>query len=343
MPILSKLNKRVRARVEEDDFEHFSQESASDGSELGEEDEEETDDSDGSTSESDDGSGRDGDESENEDLESDSASDANSDITSSLNNISFGALAKAQASLGKRKRSTTLTADIASKRPKGPSRSPPAPSSKEDQKYPNATKPPQKLSHRTSKHAPTIQSSRHAVTRKRTVIETPAIPQARDPRFDSVVLNHSTNGNPSIATNATIHASKNYAFLNSYRTEELSQLRKRLQNLQREKSKDTHDEREIERLKRQITSMSDRMQTFERKEMEREVLAGHRRKEREAIREGKKSQPWFLKKGDVKREVVTRRFTEMSGKEKQRALERRRKKIASKEKKEMPWARRGVE
>ncbi|KKZ61275.1 rRNA biogenesis protein RRP36 [[Emmonsia] crescens] len=357
MPISSKLNQRVRARLEEDEFEHFSDESASvealdDGVSGEEEEEEEEDDSD----EDDEDEDEDGDEDEDEDAE-----DSPSDINPSLNTISFGALAKAQASLGKRKRPVTPTTDISPKRSKVAGRHSPAPSASssiEEEQEPeqeqhisefqkhlnaNAKKPPQKLTHRTSKHAPTIQSSRHAVTRKRTIIEPPPIAKSRDPRFDSVVLNHSTNGNPSIATNAAIHATKNYAFLNSYRTDEIAQLRKQVSALQSKKQKTERDEREIVRLKRQITSMNDRQRTFERKEMEREVLVQHRRKERELIREGKKSQPYFLKKGEVKKEAVTKRFTEMSAKEKQRALERRRKKVAGKEKKEMPWGRRGME
>ncbi|OJD17562.1 rRNA biogenesis protein RRP36 [Emergomyces pasteurianus Ep9510] len=358
MQISSKLNQRVRARLEEDEFEHFSDELTSDealeGGESGE-DEENVEDSEE----------EDGDNDEDEDEDED-AEDSAFDVNPSLSTISFGALAKAQESLGKRKRPAASKSDISAKRSKFPAPSPspasPASSSSNEEEEQeqeheteqhlsefqkhlnaNAKKPPQKLTHRSSKHAPTIQSSRHAVTRKRTIIEPPAVPKSRDPRFDSVVLNHSTNGNPSIATNAAIHASKNYAFLNSYRTDEIAQLRKQVSALQSKKHKTELDEREIVRLKRQITSMNDRQRTFERKEREREVLAQHRRKERELIREGKKSQPYFLKKGEVKREAVTKRFMEMSGKEKQRALERRRKKVAGKEKKEMPWGRRGVE
>ncbi|KLJ11912.1 rRNA biogenesis protein RRP36 [Blastomyces silverae] len=359
MAISSKLNQRVRARLEEDEFEQFSNESASDeGLEEGESGGyEEQDDNNGEDhSEEDDDEEEEDDEDEDDDGDGE---DSSSDINPSLNAISFGALAKAQASLGKRKRPTASTGDISPKRAKIPGRRSPTPSTSsggEEEQEPeqelsefqkhlaaNAKKPPQKLTHRTSKHAPVIQSSRHAVSRKRTILEPPPVPKARDPRFDSVVQTHSTNGNSSTASNAAIHARKNYAFLDSYRKDEIAQLRKQVSTLQTKKNKTNHDERELARLKRQITSMSDRQRTFERKEMEREVLVQHRRKERELIREGKKSQPYFLKKGEVKKEAVVKRFTEMSGKEKQRALERRRKKVTGKERKEMPWGRRGVE
>ncbi|OJD23367.1 rRNA biogenesis protein RRP36 [Blastomyces percursus] len=355
MPISSKLNQRVRVRLEDDEFKQFSDESAS-GEGL---EEDESGEDEGQEDNSAEVHSEDNDEREEEgDDDDEDAEDSSPDIKPSLNAISFGALAKAQESLGKRKRPTASTGDILPKRAKVPSRPSPTPSTSssgekqepepqlsEFQKHfaANAKKPLQKLTHRTSKHAPTIQSSRHAVSRKRTILEPPAVPKARDPRFDSAVLNHSINGNSSTASNAAIHARKNYAFLDSYRKDEIAQLRKQVSTLQAKKHKTNRDDRELARLKRQITSMSDRQRTFERKEMEREVLVQHRRKERELIREGKKSQPYFLKKGEVKKEAVAKRFTEMSGKEKQRALERRRKKVAGKEKKEMPWGRRGFE
>lgn len=100
---------------------------------------------------------------------------------------------------------------------------------------------------------------------------------------------------------------------------------------------------EREELKRKITSMADRMKTFERKQREVEVVREHKRKERELLKEGKKSQPYFLKKGDVKREVLKKRFEEMGAKERQKSIMRRRKKVASRERREMPAMRREIE
>ncbi|KAK2811773.1 hypothetical protein FQN50_001811 [Emmonsiellopsis sp. PD_5] len=347
MAISQKLNQRVRARPDEDEIEEFSDELASDEvsdeGESGAEDEEDTD-----------GEGDEDGEDEDGQSNSDASSEADTNVTPSLQTISFGALAKAQASLGKRKRDPSTSHDAAaSSSPSSRKRtapSPPPASSEGPQEYPK--KPRQTLSHRSSKHAPTIQSSRHAVTRKRTIIEPPAVPKARDPRFDSVVLNHSIPTSNTAALNkAAAHASKNYSFLNEYRSDELTALRKQLAIAQgkvpgkkgKQKKAKAGDPYEAERLKRLITSMTDRQRTFERKEKEKEVLAEHRRKEREMIREGKKSAPWFMKKGDVRKEADTKRFEEMGGKERARALERRRKKVAGKERREMPWGRRGVE
>lgn len=159
--------------------------------------------------------------------------------------------------------------------------------------------------------------------------------KSRDPRFDSVVLNHGNGKNHnSIVASTTAAANKNYAFLGDYRASELSSLREQL--------KKTKSPVEKEDLKRKITSMTDRQRAFESKQREQEVRSQHRKRERELIREGKKSQPYFLKDADVKREMLVQKFEGMGGKEKRRALERRRKKVAGKEKKEMPWGRREV-
>lgn len=188
---------------------------------------------------------------------------------------------------------------------------------------------------RSSKHAPTIMSSKHAVTRKRTVVEPLPVPKARDPRFDSAVLSNGLPKAVGAMGSAAEVARQRYAFLDEYRNDEIATLRKQMSQ--------TKNPEEKERLKRQITSMSDRQRAVKRKDVERKIRAEHKKKERELIREGKKSKAYYLKDSEVKKQAQVARFKEMSGRQKQKALEHRRKKIASKERKEMPWARRTAE
>lgn len=61
------------------------------------------------------------------------------------------------------------------------------------------------------------------------------------------------------------------------------------------------------------------------------------------MRQGQKSRPWFLKESDLKRELLVKKYDSMGAREKSKALLRRRKKLASKERKDMPWSRRGLE
>jgi ribosomal RNA-processing protein 36 len=96
-------------------------------------------------------------------------------------------------------------------------------------------------------------------------------------------------------------------------------------------------------LKKTLMSMQNRRKAAEAAELERDVMRQHRKKEKELIKEGKKERPWFLKKGDVKKEVLFEKFKGMKDKEREAALAKRRKRKASKEKKGMPLGRRGLE
>ena len=98
-----------------------------------------------------------------------------------------------------------------------------------------------------------------------------------------------------------------------------------------------------EKIKAQIRSAVDKQRAAENRKREEDVRGEHRRREKEAIREGKKVNPYYLKRSDLKKQVLERKFGEMGSRERGKALERRRKKMASKERKEMPWERRGVE
>lgn len=182
---------------------------------------------------------------------------------------------------------------------------------------------------RASKHAPMVQSSKHAVSRRRLIVEPPAVAKARDPRFDAAVMGHSGAGKFSEKTN------KAYAFLDEYRASELKDLKFQLSK--------TKNVDEKEELKRQIRSAEDQMKTRKNQKREREVVAEHKKKEKQLIREGKKSTPYYLKKSDLKKQVLEKKYGEMGSRDRAKALERRRKKIASKERKDMPMERRGMD
>lgn len=105
----------------------------------------------------------------------------------------------------------------------------------------------------------------------------------------------------------------------------------------------TKDPFQKERLKNQVRSATDRLRESENRKREQKVLADHKKKEKELIKEGKKSNPYYMKKSELKKEVIMRKYNEMNSKDRTKALERRRKKVASKEIKEMPMERRGFE
>ncbi|KAF7718670.1 Uncharacterized protein PECH_001448 [Penicillium ucsense] len=359
MAIADMLNRRVRARPGEDD-EAFSEPSSGDEEVPQDEGEEGDDsnieglDSDNSQIESDDNtddsasaSGSEADDSDNSSDQSLSASesDLNEDIKESLSNISFGALAKAQASMGPKKRkdktSTSLESEHTStasplddirakiRAAREQKREAAAKALGTSTAANGSSSTSREKKARSSKHAPMVQSSKYAVSRKRVIVEPSATPKARDPRFDAAVMGHSGKG-----TN-TQASEKAYSFLEDYRASELRDLKRQMAQTKNPEAK--------EALKRQIRSATDQQKARENKKREEAVIAEHKKKEKEAIRDGKKSTPYFLKKSDLKKQVMQKKYEEMGSRDRAKALERRRKKLASKERKEMPMERRGFE
>lgn len=274
-----------------------------------------------------------------EDEDDDDGSDnGNQDLQSSLNNISFGALAKAQSSFGpkKAKRTKYATTEDDDNDDEGQTASTPLDDIRarireaRDQKREASSQKSksQDEQKRTSKHAPTVQSTRHAVSRRRTIIEPPAISKSRDPRFDPTVVGKNSRMPAAAADTA-------YSFLDDYRAAELNELKEKLAK--------TKDSEQKESLKGAVRSATDRLRETENRRREQKILAGHKRREKELIREGKKSNPYYMKKSDVKKEMLMQKYNEMSSKDRAKALERRRKKVASKERQQMPGERRGFD
>jgi ribosomal RNA-processing protein 36 len=104
--------------------------------------------------------------------------------------------------------------------------------------------------------------------------------------------------------------------------------------------KKAKNEDEKGKLKRALMSMESRKKAQDRKDKEKEVLAKHRKAEKELVRQGK--QPFYLKKAEQKKRVLLDQFGDLKGKQLDRVIERRRRKVEGKEKKKMPFARRGV-
>ncbi|KAK0919791.1 rRNA biogenesis protein rrp36 [Friedmanniomyces endolithicus] len=163
---------------------------------------------------------------------------------------------------------------------------------------------------RTSKHAPAEQTSRHQVTRKRTVVDYPRR-VIRDPRFDSI---------------------PNQPFLLDYQRTEIDDLKAALK---RAKGED-----DIYNLRRKINSMENRLKAHAAKEREQAVRSAHKKEEKGRVLEGKK--PYFLKDKEVKERALVEKFRGMKGKEREKVVEKRRLKESQREKRGMPRDRRRV-
>lgn len=171
---------------------------------------------------------------------------------------------------------------------------------------------------RSSKHAPAEVSSKKAVSRKREVIPTPKL-DFRDPRFEP------TSG-PLDGT----RIKKNYAFLDTYRDDEITSLKSAIRT-----TKDTHDK---DKFKHILTSMESRKKTEEAREHQQEIVRRHRKEEKRKVEWGKK--PFYLKQGDQKKLALTERYASMKSSQVDKVIERRRKKQTAKERRAMPEGRR---
>ncbi|KFY19888.1 hypothetical protein V491_04145 [Pseudogymnoascus sp. VKM F-3775] len=171
---------------------------------------------------------------------------------------------------------------------------------------------------RSNKNAPTEISSKKAVSRKREVV--PVIKRDyRDPRFD-----------PSVGQVDDTKVNKAYSFLNDYRQDEVKALKEQI--------KKTKDENEKEKMKRTLHSLESKVKAASRKAKEAEILDKHRKEEKQLVREGKT--PFYLKKAEQKKQFILEQYSSLKGKQLDHVIERRRKKVEGKEKKNLPYARR---
>ncbi|OSS48117.1 hypothetical protein B5807_06532 [Epicoccum nigrum] len=172
---------------------------------------------------------------------------------------------------------------------------------------------------RSSKHAPAVQSSKRMVSRKRQVVEVKK-PVFRDPRFENI-------GGPRPDENTL---TKRYSFLNDYKQSEIADLKKAI--------KKSRNGDEKEQMRKQLESMESQMKAQQRKDELQAVKQQHKQKEKELIKDGKN--PFYLKKSEQKKLALIDRFQNMKSKQRDRTIERRRKKVTSKERRNMPMERR---
>lgn len=248
------------------------------------------------------------------DDEDQSSSESNHDETPKvdLSSISFGALAKAQAALPQSSRKPRDDADPAQALEGKGGRLPRA--QREKSSTTKRSKPPT----RVSKHAPQEQTSKKPVSRRREILADPRR-QYRDPRFDA--LSSVSQGN----TYDEAKVLKHYSFLDDYRESEMAELRVKI--------KKAKDPSQKENLKRELHSMESKKKAKVRKDEQDNLLKEHRQHEKELVAQGK--QPFYLKKSEQKKRLLTDRFKGMSKGQVDRAIERKRKKVAGKEKKEL--------
>lgn len=301
------LQRRVRARRESsEELESAASEASAKGGES-------EDNSDGSQSEDEEDSVRSLVEKSDGLLIQQQSESSESESPDGAASISFGALAKAQATMGR----PSKTTKPGSKTAKGGD----DPWENNEAVERKAGKKDHRDFNRSSKHAPTEISSKKAVSRKREVVPVTKR-EHRDPRFEAIAGQVDES-----------KIRKAYSFLDDYREDEMKELKEAIKKAKDDDSK--------EKLKRALSSMESRKKAQLRKDKEEEILDRHRKEEKELVKQGKK--PFYLKKSEQKQRVLLDQYGNLKGKQLDRVIERRRKKVEGKEKKKMPFSRRAVD
>ncbi|KAJ9102929.1 hypothetical protein QFC20_004895 [Naganishia adeliensis] len=188
---------------------------------------------------------------------------------------------------------------------------------------------------RDGKHAPMVMSAKRPVTRRRQVVELEKT-ERRDPRFGSLSAGIQ---DPNLTA-------QSYSFVSGMMSDEYKNLKSALREaLKRERSAPWAEQAqrvaEREEVEAHLAKARSRYERYQREQREKKVLQEVKKEERAKQAEGKGE--WHMKRADKKDLLLKARFQALEqegGKRKvKKAIEKKQKKIAGKEKKSRPFAR----
>ncbi|KAL5076309.1 hypothetical protein RYX36_015293, partial [Vicia faba] len=174
---------------------------------------------------------------------------------------------------------------------------------------------------RANKNRPMEASSKKPVPAFRDVIQAPK-KVVRDPRFESLCGTLDPDG-----------FRKRYNFLYE------KDLPAERQALKREMQKEKDPERKSE-IEERISWVDKQLKSESTKNVETSILAKHKKKEREAAKQGKR--PFYLKKSEIRKQSLIEKYEDLkvSGKL-ESYIEKKRKRNAAKDHRLMPYRRSG--
>jgi ribosomal RNA-processing protein 36 len=176
-----------------------------------------------------------------------------------------------------------------------------------------------KKTSRANKNRPMEVSSKKPVSRYREVFQVPK-KVARDPRFESLCGEFNADG-----------FRKRYNFLYENK---LPAEKEELKNV----LKKSNDPEVVDDLKRRLSWIDKQLKSSAVKNNDKEILTEHKKKEREAAKQGK--QPYYLKKSDIRKQKLIEKYKELKSSGKLESfIEKRRRKNAAKDHKFVPYRR----
>ncbi|OMO80223.1 Ribosomal protein S7e [Corchorus capsularis] len=180
----------------------------------------------------------------------------------------------------------------------------------------------EKKHRRANKNRPIELSSKKPVKSFRQVIQAPKR-VARDPRFESLCGKLDVDG---------FRKRYNFLYENNLPAER-KELQKRLKSAKRPEV--------ISELKNQISWIDKQLKYESAKHTDAEILAEHKKKEREAAKQGKR--PFYLKKSEIRKQRLIEKYKKLKASGKLESfIDKRRRKNAAKDHRFMPYRRPGL-
>lgn len=178
-----------------------------------------------------------------------------------------------------------------------------------------------------NKHAPSESSSKRPVSKVREIegLGTKYKDNSlyRDIRFDAAY------GKADLA-----QIRKNYAFLDGYREQEISQMKLMLKDKKASSLLSHHEREDIEF---RVQSLKSRLDTMKNRDLESKILADHKHEQLRKFKDGSQTNPYFLKKSDKRKLIQKAKFDTMKSSQREKVMERKRKRRLGKEFRELEF------
>lgn len=187
----------------------------------------------------------------------------------------------------------------------------------EEDERDNHSRPKNKNS-KKRKHAPTEHSSKKRVSKIRDIPGLEIARQAKSGIYQDVRFTKATGE----ATDFSV-IRRRYKFLDEYREKEIEEMERLLND---KKFVNKAESREIENMKEKVRSMKSRLQSVKNRELEQQIVKDYEGK----LNEGNKNR-FHLKKAEKRKVIQKWKFDHMKAKQREKVMERKRKKKLGKE------------
>lgn len=182
--------------------------------------------------------------------------------------------------------------------------------------------PRKQVQKKKSKHAPSESSSKRPVSKVRDIGGLESKSMYRDIRFD-----------PAYGKANLDEVRKNYSFLDDYRQQEVQEME---QVLKKDRNLSHFNKQKLEF---KVQSLKSRLDTLNNRDLENKILSEHKKEQLAKFKSGSQANPYFLKKSDKRKLIQKAKFDNMKTSQREKVMERKRKRRLGKEFKELEFNR----